>query len=39
VVKHPREGIEQAAHAIDSGGARRLLDSLASFGAAVRAGS
>lgn len=39
LTKSPREGVERAAHAIDSGAARRLLDSLAGFGAAVRAGA
>ncbi len=33
----PREGVEQAAAAIDSGASRKLLDSLAAFGAAVGA--
>ena len=33
IVKTPREGVERAAHAIDSGAARNLLDTLAAFGA------
>jgi anthranilate phosphoribosyltransferase len=33
IVKTPREGIERAAQAIDSGDARKLLDRLAAFGA------
>jgi anthranilate phosphoribosyltransferase len=33
MAKDPREGVERAAHAIDSGASRRLLDSLAAFGA------
>jgi anthranilate phosphoribosyltransferase len=34
MAKTPREGVEQAAHAIDSGASARLLASLAQFGAA-----
>ena len=33
MVKTPREGVERAAHAIDSGAARELLNKLAAFGA------
>jgi anthranilate phosphoribosyltransferase len=33
IVKTPREGVERAAHAIDSGDARKVLDRLAAFGA------
>jgi anthranilate phosphoribosyltransferase len=33
IVKTPREGVERAAQAIDSGAARKLLDTLAAFGA------
>ena len=35
IVKTPREGVERAAHAIDSGAARKLLDDLAAFGASM----
>jgi len=35
IVKTPREGVERAALAIDSGASRRLLDELAAFGAKV----
>jgi anthranilate phosphoribosyltransferase len=35
VTKTPREGIERAAEAIDSGGSRKLLDTLADFGRSV----
>jgi anthranilate phosphoribosyltransferase len=40
-VRNPREGIERAAHAIDSGAGRRVLEAIASVGAsaAQRAGS
>jgi anthranilate phosphoribosyltransferase len=37
IVKTPREGVERAAHAIDSGAARKLLDTLAAFGASAAA--
>jgi anthranilate phosphoribosyltransferase len=37
IVKTPREGVERAAHAIDSGAARKLLDKLAAFGASLPA--
>jgi anthranilate phosphoribosyltransferase len=37
IVKTPREGVERAAHAIDSGAARKLLDNLAAFGASAAA--
>jgi anthranilate phosphoribosyltransferase len=37
IVKTPREGVERAAAAIDSGASRKLLDSLAAFGAAAGA--
>jgi anthranilate phosphoribosyltransferase len=30
-VRHPREGVERAAHAIDSGAGRRVLEALAQF--------
>jgi anthranilate phosphoribosyltransferase len=33
MAKNPREGVERAAHAINSGASGRLLDSLAAFGA------
>ncbi|MEP7243372.1 MAG: anthranilate phosphoribosyltransferase [Gammaproteobacteria bacterium] len=33
MARHPREGAERAAQAIDSGAAARLLESLATFGA------
>jgi anthranilate phosphoribosyltransferase len=33
MVNTPREGVERAAHAIDSGASARLLESLAAFGA------
>jgi len=33
MVKTPREGVERAAQAIDTGASRKLLDSLAAFGA------
>ena len=36
-VHHPREGVEHAAHAIESGAARRVLEALANFGASVPA--
>lgn len=37
MVKTPREGVERAAHAIDSGASGRLLTSLAAFGASIGA--
>jgi anthranilate phosphoribosyltransferase len=37
IAKTPREGIERAAHAIDSGASRKMLDSLAAFGASAAA--
>ena len=35
MVSSPREGVERAAQAIDSGASRKLLDSLAAFGATL----
>ena len=37
LVKSPREGVERAAHAIDTGASRKLLDSLAAFGSSAAA--
>jgi anthranilate phosphoribosyltransferase len=37
MVKTPREGVERAAQAIDSGAARKLLDTLSAFGASQSA--
>jgi anthranilate phosphoribosyltransferase len=39
MVKTPREGVERAAQTIDSGAARKLLDSLATFGASAQSAS
>ena len=39
IVKTPREGVERAAHAIDSGAARKLLNDLAAFGASMSSGA
>jgi len=36
MASNPREGVKQATHAIETGAARRLLDSLAAFGASQR---
>lgn len=38
-VKHPREGVERASHAIHSGAARRVLEALASVSPARVSGS
>jgi len=38
-VRHPREGVERAAHAIESGAARRVLEALVRFKAGGATGA